>query len=71
MVKIVVDTDEVLTLAEAAKELDIGIATLFRWMKKGKIRPLPLRNHTYIPRSEIKKLKEENGQKENQNVASH
>jgi predicted site-specific integrase-resolvase len=59
MAKIVVDTAEVLELEEAAHELGIGIATLFRWMKKGQIVPLKLGNRTYIPRSEIKRLQGE------------
>jgi len=56
MPKMVIDTDEVYELEEAARLLDIGIATLFRWMKKGKIVPLKLSNRTFIPKSEIERL---------------
>ena len=57
MAKIVLDTDEVYELQEAANLLNIGIATLFRWMKKGDIIPLRLKGHTYIPKGEVERLK--------------
>ena len=60
--KIVIDTDEVYELEEAAQLLGIGIATLFRWMKKGQIIPLRLSNRTFIPKSEIERLNKRNKQ---------
>ncbi len=59
---IVVDTDEVFELEDAAKQLGIGIATLFRWLKAGDIIPLKIGNRTYIPKSEIERLNN-NGQR--------
>lgn len=56
MPKIVVDTDEIYELKEAAELLQVGIATLFRWMRNGKIVPLRLSNRTFIPKSEIERL---------------
>lgn len=56
MAKIVVDYEEVFDLQEAASSLGIGIATLFRWLKAGKIIPLHLSGRTYIPRSEIERI---------------
>ncbi len=61
MPKIVIDEDEVYGLNEAAQLLDIGIATLFRWMSKGKIAPLRLFRRTFIPKSEVERLKRETG----------
>lgn len=59
--KIVLDTDEVYELPEAAKQLKIGIATLFRWMRGGKIIPLRISGRTFIPASEIARLTSEGG----------
>lgn len=57
MTVIIADSDEVFTLEEAAKKLGIGIATLFRWLKAGTIIPLRLGGRTFIPKSEIARLK--------------
>jgi len=57
MTKIVIETDEVYELEEAASLLKIGIATLFRRLKRGEITPLRLGSRTYIPRSEVDRLK--------------
>ena len=59
MPKIVVDTDEIYELKEAADLLQIGIATLFRWMRNGKIVPLRISGRTFIPKSEVERLKNE------------
>ena len=57
MTQIVIDLNEVFTLEEAAILLDIGIATLYRWMKVGKIIRLQIGHRVYIPKSEIERLK--------------
>jgi excisionase family DNA binding protein len=44
-------------LEEAARELNIGIATLYRWMRKGDIIPIRIYRRTFIPRSEVQRLK--------------
>ena len=55
MPKIVVDASEVYELSEAAQELSISIATLFRRMKSGKIIPIRFGTRTFIPLSEIQR----------------
>lgn len=60
MPKIVIDTDEVYELKEAADLLQIGIATLFRWMRKGEIVPLRISGRTFIPKSEIERCNKKN-----------
>jgi len=62
MPTIIINTDELLSPTEATEALNIGIATLYRWMKAGKIIPLHLGNRTLIPKSEIERLRQE-GQK--------
>jgi len=55
--KLVVDTDELYELQEAAAILDIGIATLYRRMKDKTIIPIRLSGRTFIPKSEIERVK--------------
>ena len=50
------DTDNLLELGEAAKQLNIGIATLFRRMRAGDIFPVRKYRRTFIPESEIERL---------------
>jgi len=59
MVRLLVDTKDLLTTAEAAKRLQIGYATLFRWIKSGKIVPLKIDGRTLIPESEVTRLNRE------------
>ena len=59
MTKIVIDTDEVYELKEAADLLQIGIATLFRWMRNDKIVPLRIIGRTFIPKSEVERLRKD------------
>ena len=57
MTKLLVDTNEVCEPAEAAKLIGIGYATLYRWIKAGKLIPIRLSGRTLIPQSEIERLK--------------
>ncbi len=49
--------DNVFETVEAAQELGIGYATLYRWVKAGKIVPIRIAGRTLIPKSEIDRLK--------------
>ena len=57
MPKLIVDLEEFYELNEAALVLGIGIATLFRWMKKKTIIFVKLSGRTLIPKSEVERLK--------------
>ncbi len=59
MVKIIVDTGEVYDAAEAANLIGIGYATLYRWIKAGKLICVKLAGRTLIPKSEIERLQKE------------
>jgi excisionase family DNA binding protein len=61
MPKLFIDADELYELNEAAETLGIGIATLFRWLKKGEIIPVRLSGRTFIPKSEIERLTKKAG----------
>lgn len=64
MAKLVADRDEVYTLQEAAHEIGIGIATLFRWKKAGKVVTLRVSGRPYIPKNEVERLKKTRPSKE-------
>ena len=57
MPRITIDTDEVCETAEAARLIGIGYATLYRWIKAGKLIPIRIAGRTLIPKSEIDRLK--------------
>ena len=59
MAKIKVDTiiPNVYSTTEATKLLGIGYATLFRWIKSGKLQVIKISNRTLITKSEIERLR--------------
>jgi excisionase family DNA binding protein len=57
MAKLLISTNEVFTIPEAAKLLKVTPMTIFRWIKSGKINPVKLSNRTLIPKSEIKRAR--------------
>ena len=59
MPKILIDTTDLYEINEALDLLQISRATLFRWIRNGKITPLKLGRRTLIPLSEIKRLNNE------------
>jgi len=56
MPKIVIDADELYETEEAARLMGIGYATLYRWIKKGKVIPVKVSGRTLIPKFEIDRL---------------
>ena len=62
MPKITIDTNEVCEPAEAARLIGIGYATLYRWIKAGKLIPIRIAGRTLIPVSEIERLNKINEQ---------
>ena len=59
MGKGLVDIPGLYEIEEAAKALDVGVATIFRWMKSGKLISLDVGGRTLIAQSEIERLKNE------------
>jgi len=59
MPKIVVDTGEVYAATEAASLIGIGYATLYRWIKSGKLISIKLAGRTLIPKTEVDRIKKE------------
>jgi excisionase family DNA binding protein len=61
VVKIIIDLPGLYDPNEAAEALGIGYATLYRWIKAGKLIPVSggKGKRTVIPKSEIERLKKE------------
>lgn len=59
MAKIVIDMPDLYDATEAAQLLGIGYATIYRWIKAGKLIPVRVDRRTLIPKSEIERLKNE------------
>jgi excisionase family DNA binding protein len=60
---ITITTDDLLTVADAAKALEKHIATIYRWVDAGKIVGIKLGGILFIPKSEVERL---NREKKNQ-----
>ena len=59
MGEIVIDIPELYDPNQAAGALDVGYATVFRWIKTGKLIPLRIGGRTLIPQSEVERVKQE------------
>ncbi len=65
MVKLVFDIPDLYEATEAAQMIGIGYATLYRWIKAGKLIPVRvdgekvINRRTLIPISEIKRLQQD------------
>ena len=51
--------DNVYETTEAARLIGIGYATLYRWIKRGKLTPIRIAGRTLIPKSEVDRIKNE------------
>ena len=54
--------DNVYETTEAAQLIGIGYATLYRWIRAGKLTPIRIAGRTLIPKSEVDRLKKKNNQ---------
>ena len=54
-----VTIDNVYETTEAAHLIGIGYATLYRWIKAGKLTPIRIAGRTLIPKSEVDRIKKE------------
>lgn len=53
------NTTDLVTIPQAAKLLERSRMTLYRWVKKGKVIAVELGGISFIPRSEINRLSNE------------
>ncbi len=61
MVKLELNTDDVMTLPEAARLLGRPKITLYRWIETGKVNCIQLNGVRLITRVEVERLKKEKG----------
>lgn len=57
--KVVVEIPDAHGVEEAAILFGVGVATVWRWLAKGKLKGIKLAGRTLIPASEIERLKKE------------
>ena len=61
MVKIIINMPDLYDVNEAAQLIGIGYATVYRWIKSGRLIPVRVDRRTLIPISEIQRLRKELG----------
>ena len=52
-----VDVTELYTPGQAAPLIGVGYASIYRWMKRGKVNTVNVAGKTLIPKHEIERLK--------------
>jgi excisionase family DNA binding protein len=57
--KITISTDDLLSVPQAAKQLGVHFATLYRWIDKGRVRPLRIGGQVFVTRDEVRALKKQ------------
>ena len=62
MVKFVIESPDLYDADEAAKILGIGYATVWRWIRAGKLIPVKMGGRTLIPKSEVERLNKQAGE---------
>lgn len=61
-VTIKVNTDDLVSVQDAAKQLERPRVTIYRWVEAGKIIGIKLGGILFIPKSEVDRLRKENRQ---------
>lgn len=57
---IVISADDLITVPQAAKDLGVHFATVYRWIEKGKIHPIRIAGQVYLAVADVKRLKNRN-----------
>ena len=56
--KLIFESADLLSIKDAATELDISRMTLYRWVESGKIQAVQVGSQRAIPKAEIERLKD-------------
>jgi len=56
--RIVVTTEDLITVPRVAKELGVHHTTIYRWIQKGVVRPFRIGGQVFITLDDLKALKE-------------
>jgi len=58
--KVSFTSNDLMTIPQAAKELDVHYATVYRWVKKGRLTPFRAGGFMFLLASEVEALKKDN-----------
>ena len=62
--KIIISTDDLVSVPQAAKELGVNFSTVYRWIRKGDLVPFRIANQVFITVDALNALKEQRGKGE-------
>lgn len=57
--KITISTEDLVSVPQAAKELGVNFSTVYRWIRKGIIRPFRIGGQVFVTVDDLKALKEQ------------
>ena len=57
MPRVLFDVEDYVSINEAACTIGVGVATIWRWKKSGKIHTVKFVGRVLIPKSEVERLK--------------
>jgi len=60
-VRIRITVEDILTIPQAAKELGVHRATIYRWIDKGIVHPFRIAGQVFVTVDDVKSLKEKRG----------
>jgi excisionase family DNA binding protein len=63
--KITVSSDDLISVAEAAKQLRVHYTTVWRWIENGEITVIHIGKHILVPIAEVNALKDKRTSKPN------
>jgi len=63
MAKVTITTQDLVTIPQAAKELGVHFTSVYRWIRKGIIRPFQVGSQVFITATDLNALKKERGRK--------
>lgn len=63
MAKVIITTQDLVSIPQAAIELGVHFTTVYRWIRKGEIRPFQVGSQVFITRYDLDALKKERGGK--------
>lgn len=55
---IIIETNDLISIQQFAKELSMPRATVYRWAERGRVITIRLGGILFIPRSEVERLKD-------------
>jgi excisionase family DNA binding protein len=58
MAQVIFQSNDIVNVSYAATKLNVSRMTIYRWVKEGKILAVKFGKSTFIPKSEIERLKE-------------